>query len=212
MPRFRADVGVRGGRIATIGRIRESAQRDDRRRGPGRYAGVRGRSHAHGRADLLGPARHVFLLPRHHHGRDGQLRLHARAVRGEGQAPGRAQPAARRGHSARGDGGRHQVELDDLSRVPGDDRSAAQGHQLRGLRRTFRDPHVRDGRARVRRARDRGRSQGDGAPRARRDSRRRHGLHVLALAEPRDAGRPPGGEPQGRRGARCAGWWARWAS
>ena len=54
--------------------------------------------------------------------------------------------------------------------------------------------------------------QGDGAPGARRDPRRRHGLHDLALAEPRDARRPPGGEPQRRRGTRCGGWSARWAS
>ena len=59
LPRYRADVGVRHGRIAAIGRIREARARGDRRRGPGGRAGLHRRPHAHGRAGLLGSARHL---------------------------------------------------------------------------------------------------------------------------------------------------------
>ena len=40
--------------------------------------GLHRRPHPHGRAGLLGPARHLLVLARRHHGGDGQLRLHAR--------------------------------------------------------------------------------------------------------------------------------------
>ena len=213
LPRYRADVGVRHGRIASIGRIREWRTRGHRRRGPGGGAGLHRRPHAHGRAGLLGSARDVLVLARRHQRGHGQLRLHAGALRRRRQAPGHAQPGARRGHLRRGHGGRHQVDVDDLPRVPRPPRRAAQGHQLRGLPRPLRAAHLRDGRARLRAGRDRGR------PRARWSAscataiaRRRHGLHHLALAEPRDARPPPGGQPPGDAGTRCAGWWASWAS
>ena len=101
LPGYRADVGVTQGRIAAIGRIREQRPRGRRRRGPRRRARLHRRPHAHGRPDLLGPARHLLLLARHHQRRHGQLRLHARAVRREGQGHGHSQPRARRGHLRR---------------------------------------------------------------------------------------------------------------
>ncbi len=51
------------------------------------------------------------------------------------------------------------------------------------------------------------RPAGDGAPRARRHPRRRHGLHHLALAESRDAGRAAGGQPAGLVGRGAPALW-----
>ena len=126
LPRFRADVGVRHGRIATIGRIRERAREvvdaDGQVVAPGF---VDGHTHMDAQVfwDPLGTSScwHGITSGRH-----GQLRLHAGAVRGEGQAPGRPQPPARRGHPAGRDGSGHQVErgrpipefLDALDRLP----------------------------------------------------------------------------------------------
>src|SRR3989475_11616242 len=65
--------------------------------------------HAYGRADLLGPARHLLVLARCHDRGDGQLWIYARPVRRVRQAPRRPQPPACRGHLARGDGGGHRA-------------------------------------------------------------------------------------------------------
>ena len=179
--------------------------RDARRRRPRGRARHHRRPHAHGRADLLGSARDVLLLARRHHRRHGQLRLHARAVRREGQGDGDPQPPAGRGHLARGDGGRHQVEVDDLPRVARRARRAAEGHQLLGLPRPLRAAHVRDGRARVRAAGERRRHAAHGSRAARRPRRparwasRRRGRRVTRrrIAGPSRAASP--------RGTRCAG-------
>ena len=178
--------------------------RGDRRRGPGRRARLRRRPHPHGRAGLLGSARHLVVLARHHQRGDGQLRLHPGALRRGGQAHGRAQSAARRGHLGRGHGGGHQVGLDHLPRVPRLPRRPAEGHQLRRVHRPLRAPHLRDGRARLRAEGERGRSPRDGARAARRPARRRPRLHDLALAGPRDARRAAGGEPRRELGRGAA--------
>ena len=52
-----------------------------RRRRSRRHAGVHRRAHAHGRAGVLGPARHELVLARRDHGGHGALRLHARTGR-----------------------------------------------------------------------------------------------------------------------------------
>ena len=89
-------------------------------------------------------------------------------------------------------------------RVPRHHRVAAQGHQLLRLHRPLRPAHLRHGRARLRPEGHRGRPQGHGARGARRPARRRHRLHHLALAGPRDPRRPAGGEPRGHLGRGAA--------
>ena len=163
MPRFRADVGIAGGKIASIGKIQRECEGRHRCRRPRRVAGHHRRAHAYGCAGVLGSHGDLLVLARHHVGRDGQLRLLAGAVRGEGQAAGDAQPRARRGHRARGDGGRNQVVVGDLSAVPRRGRSHAQGNQLHRLHRAFGAAHLRDGRARVRARSDRRRTRRDEA-------------------------------------------------
>ena len=64
MARYRADVGIAGGRIATIGKIRELGPRSDRRRRPRRVAGPHRRAHPHGRPGVLGSNRHLLMLAR----------------------------------------------------------------------------------------------------------------------------------------------------
>ena len=169
--------------------------RGDRCRRPGGRARLRRRAHAHGRADLLGPARHVVVLARRHDRRHGQLRLHARALRGGQQGSRRPESPAGRGHPGGGDGGRDRLAVDDLPGVPRLPRILAQGNQLRRLHRPLGAAHVRDGRAGLRGAGPRGRPPGHGAGAPRRDPRGRHRLHHLPVAVARDARRPPGCEP-----------------
>ena len=196
MPRYRGDVGVVGGPDRG-GRAHPGVRaRGDRRRRPGRGARLRRRAYAHGRPGLLGPPRHLLVLARRDERGHGQLRLHARPVRQVGPASRREKSRARGGHRGRGDGRGHRLDVDHLPGVPHRRRRAAQGHQLRGLPRPLRAAHVCDGRARLRQGRDRGRSRArwsascaDGAHRG------RHGLHDLAVAQPRDAGPPARGEP-----------------
>ena len=196
MPRYRGDVGVVG-RSDRGDRPHPGVRaRGDRRRRPGGGARIRRRAYAHGRPGLLGPPRHLLVLARRDERGHGQLRLHARAVRQVGPASRRAKSRARGGHRERGDGRGHRLDVDHVPGVPHRRRRAAQGHQLRGLRRPLRAAHVCDGRARLRQGRDRGRSPRDGARAARGAHRGRHGLHDLAVAQPRDAGPPPRGEPR----------------
>ncbi|MBI3628258.1 MAG: hypothetical protein HY217_01505, partial [Candidatus Rokubacteria bacterium] len=180
MPRYRADVGVRHGRIAAIGRIRERAR------------------------GLLGSARYLLMLARRDHGRDGQLRIHARPLRRGRQAPRHPQPGACRGHRGRGDGRGHRLDVDHVPGVSRPGGVPAQGHQLRGLHRSLGPAHLRHGRTGVRGAGRRGRPAGDGARAARRHPRRRRRLHDLALAESRDPRSPPRCEPGRRVGGGAA--------
>ena len=88
--------------------------------------------------------------------------------------------------------------LDAVDRAPKGINYAAQHRPLGAA-------HLGDGRAGVRpTSRQRGRPRGDGARAARRAAGRRHRLHHLPHAEPRDLRRPAGRVPAGRRGTRCA--------
>ena len=205
LPRYAADVAVAGGRIARDRRlIRDAgAEEIDARDARGR-ARLHRRPHAHGRAGGLGSARHLLLLARRDHGRDGQLRLHPRPVPARRAAPRRAQPGTGRGHPRRGDAGRHRLDLGDVRAVPRRRRALAQGHQLRRLRRALGAAHLRDGRARVLGAGDGRRPRGDAARAGGRARGRRHGLHDLAHAESRNGEPSTGGEPPRHAGTRCA--------
>src|SRR4030095_9126017 len=94
MPRYRADVAVRHGRIAAIGRIREAAREGIDAAGPGgtprfvagAHPRLRGRPHPHGRAGLLGSLRDLLVLAWGHHRGDGELWLHAGPPRQGGLA------------------------------------------------------------------------------------------------------------------------------
>ena len=84
MAPYRADVGIAGGRIATIGRIREHGAVDIDAEGhvvtPGFIDG-----HTHLDAQVFWDrARGELVLARHHHRGHGALRLHARPGRSRG--------------------------------------------------------------------------------------------------------------------------------
>ena len=106
LPRYRADVGVRHGRIAAIGRIRERAREvidaDGQVVAPGFVDG-----HTHMDAqifwDPLGTSSCWHGITSVVMGNCGFTLAPCAARR---QGPGRPQPPARRGHPARGDGGR----------------------------------------------------------------------------------------------------------
>ena len=203
MARYRADLGIVGGQIATIGKIRDEAREEIDAEGhtwrPGlstctptwtpRCSGTPS-APAHAGTGYLG--------------RDGQLRLLAGALRGERQAAGDAQPGARRGYRARGDGGRDQVVVGNLPAIPRRGRPHPQGNQLRPLRGPFRAAHLRDGRAGVHRRGHPRRPGRDEARVARRDPRRRDRLHHLAHPQPSDPRRQSGRQPPGQLGGNAA--------
>ena len=214
LPRYRADVGVRHGRIATIGRIRERAREvidaDGQVVAPGFVDG-----HTHMDAQIFwDPLGTSLVLARHHQRGHGQLRLHARALRARPTGDLVVRNLQRAEDIAgRGDGGRHRVALDDLPRVPRRARVAAQGHQLRGLHRPLRAAHLRDGRARVRAGRrPRTTSRRWSASCATRIRAGAIGFTTSRSPSHETPGRPAGGEPRSPPGTRCGGWSASWAS
>ena len=197
LPRYRADVGVRHGRIATIGRIREAAREEIDADGHVVAPGLHRRPHPHGRPGVLGPARHLLVLARRHHRRDGQLRLHARALR-RGRRAHLVVRNLERAEDISAEAMAAGIEwtwetfpeyLDAVDALPkGINYAGYIGHSAL---RTY----VMGERA-FEQAGDRRRPARDGARAARRAARRRHRLHDLALAEPRDVRRPAGGEPR----------------
>ena len=89
-PAFAGDVGIRGDRIAAVGRIETRGARELDARGLDARARLHRHPHPLRPADLLGPARHALARARRDHGGDGQLL----ALAGAGAAP-----AARRSSS-----------------------------------------------------------------------------------------------------------------
>ena len=194
-PRYRADVGVSGGRIAAIGRIRESAREVLDAEGQVVSPGfVDGHTHMdaqvfwdplgtcscwHGITTVVMGNCGFTLAPCAKEDRHLVIRNLQRAE----------------DISAGGDGSGHRVEVEDLRRVPRYRRRAPQGHQLLGLHGPLRAAHLCHGRARLRAGGVRGRSPCHGSRAAQRAARRRHRVHDLPVAEPRDPGPPAGGEP-----------------
>ena len=148
---YRADVGVVGGRIACVGRIRERGTEEIDAEGhvvtPGFIDG-----HTHMDAQVFwDPLGAQLVLARRHHGGDGQLRVHPRArctttpralvVRNLERAED-IDPAA----LAAGIEWSWETFPEYLDAV---DR-AAQGHQLRRQHRPLGAAHLGDGGARVR--------------------------------------------------------------
>ena len=211
MPRYRGDVGVVGGRIAAIGRIRESAREvidaDGQVVAPGF---VDGHTHMdaqvfwdplgtcscwHGVTSVVMGNCGFTLAPCAKSDRHLVVRNLERAE----DIAGEAMDA--------GIDWTWTTFPEFLDRR----RRAAQGHQLRRLRRPLRAAHVCDGRARLRQGRDRGRSPRDGARAARRRSPR-------APWASRPRGRPATRRrtagpwrAASRTGTRCGGSSASWA-
>ena len=164
------------------------------------------RPHSYGRPGRVGPARQLFLLARRDQRRHGQLRLRPRPLPSGRARMDRPLPRSRRGHPHLGDDGGHRLDLGEFPRLSRDRGSAAEGHQLRRLSRPFGAAHVRYGRTRALRSRDRGRPRRHarrghgGAP------RRRDGVLDLARDHPRHPGRHARAEPHRRvERDRCAG-------
>ena len=179
----------------------------DRRRGPRRHPRLHRRPHPHGRPGALGPARHLLVLARRDLGGHGQLRLHAGPGPGRPAPPRRAQPRAGRGHLGRGHGRGHRLDLGDLPRVPRHARPAAQGHQLRRLRRPLGPAHLGDGRAGLRGGR-RPRTTSRVMARELRDALRAGaiGFTTSPHVQPPDLRRPPGRLPPRPPGTRSPRW------
>jgi len=162
LPRYRADVGVKDGKIVEIGRINgaaatETLDAEGRVVSPGFVDG-----HTHMDAqifwDPIGTSscfQGVTSVVMGNCGftlapcREAEADLVMRNLE-------RAEDISRAAMKAG-----HQVALGNLSPVSRRSRFAAQGHQLCGLRRPLRHPHARHGPARLHRRGDRRRSQGD---------------------------------------------------
>ena len=206
LPRYRADVGVAGGRIARIGTIRDGGREEidarDRVVAPGFIDG-----HTHMDAqvawDPLGTCscwHGVTTVVMGNCGftlapcRTGEEHLVVRNLeRAEDISPEAMQAGI-------------EWTWETYARVSRRGGALAQGHQLRRLRRALGPAHLRHGRARLLRAGHRRGPRGDEAGAGGRARRRGHGLHDLAHAQPRDGGPPAGGQSRGRRGTRCRRW------
>jgi hypothetical protein len=113
LPRYRADIGVKDGKIvrsaASTRRHQETLNAEGRVVSPGFVDG-----HTHMDAQILGSDRHQLLLPGRDLGRHGQLRLHSGALPRRGGRSRDAQPRACEDIQPRRHEGRHQVALGDL--------------------------------------------------------------------------------------------------
>ena len=131
--------------------------------GEGRRAGAGARHHRRPhplrRADHLGSLRRSLAGARRHHGGDGQLRLHHRALQARRPRPHHAPPHPRRGHVARRAARRHPLGLRELPAISRHAAEPGRRPQRRLLRRPFGDPHLRDGRGGNRAHRDRRRDR-----------------------------------------------------
>ena len=184
LPKYRADVGVTGDRITAIGRITEKGKEEIDATGhvvtPGFIDG-----HTHMDAQ-------VFWDPLGSCSCWHGVTTVVMGNCGFTLAPGKAMQrdmivnniSARRGHQPQGDGGRDQLELDDVPGLHGRRRQAAEDDQLRRQHRPLGAAHARHGRARVRAAGDCRRHGRDGERAARRARCRRDRLHQLPLDGP----------------------------
>ena len=198
---FRADVGIVDGRIARIGRIKERGATDIDAEGHVVTPGFIDAPHAHGRAGVLGRARHELVLARRHHRRHGPLRLHARARRAttptsSSCATSSAPRTSRPPRSPRGSSGRwtdFAGYLDAIDRLPkGINYAANIGHSAL---RTY----VMGARAFEEQATD------DDLAAMRARARPRHAGRRVRVHDVAD-GAPPDLRRQARRFARLASW------
>ena len=206
LPRYRADVGVRRGRIASIGRIRERAREVLDAEGQVVAPGfVDGHTHMDAQVfwDPLGTSSCYHGITTAVMGNCGFTLAPCAAA---DKRPRHPQSAACGGHlrpkrwrrGSSGAGRRSRSFSTALEALPkGINYAGYIGHSAL---RTY----VMGERA-FEQAGRRGGPAGDGARAARRNPRRRDRLHHVALAESRDSGWPSRGEPRWRAGTRCGG-------
>ena len=199
-----------GGRIAAIGRIREPAREEIDAEGHVGDARLHRRPHAHGRAGLLGSARHVLVLARRDDRGDGPLRLHARAGARRAAARSscatssapRTSPARRWPPASTGRWTTFAEYLDAVDRLPKGINYARQHRPLGAAHAT------RWASARSTERGDRRRPRRDGArARATRSRAGAYGFTTSRTHAPRDLRRPAG-----RVAARVVGRGARTSS
>ncbi len=140
LPRYRADVAVRHGRVAAIGRIREAAREvidaDGQMVTPGFIDG-----HTHMDAQIFWDPYGTCSC------------WHGVTTVVMGNCGFTLAPCGKserhlvvRNLERAEDIARHRLDLDDVPGVPGPGRNASQGHQLRRLRGSLGAAHVRHGR------------------------------------------------------------------
>ncbi len=217
--RFRADIGVKDGRIVEVRRrdgddpgLEGEAAHETRRDGPHRHARVRRRPHPLRRSGQLGRDAGTVQPARRHHRGQRQLRRRVR--------PGAARPRAVadradgrcRGHPGHRAGRGHHLAVGELPRVPGRHREAPVWPSTSALR----SPTARCAATRwVSAAPTTRRRPTTTSPRWRASSGRRSRRVRWASRRPAPrAHRAVDGEagPRDlrRRGANCSGWVARW--
>ena len=204
-PARRGSVAVTGGRITAVGiGARRGRARAAERARPGPGPRLHRPAHPLRRAGGVGPAPHLLVVARHHHGGDGQLRggrgpLPARGARGP-----HGRPRQRRGHPAGRHAARHRLGVGVLRRVHGRAGPPAAGHQ-RGAAGAAHAAAPLRARRGVRRSRGDGGGDGDAGPALRRGAGRGR-LRAVHHHSPESCGRPgpPAGLPAGER-RRAAG-------
>ena len=111
--------------VAIAGRRDPRDRAEPARRARARRVGLRGRARLHRhphplrRAGVLGSGAPAVVVPRCHHRRRGQLRLHDRAHPPRAPRRDRAHARERRGHGPRDADRGHRVGVRDVPRVPG---------------------------------------------------------------------------------------------
>ena len=216
--RYRADIGVKDGRIVEIRRRDgdgpgiegDAAQNID---ATGRVVTpgfVDVHTHYDGQVSWDDDAGAVQPAWRDHGGQR-QLRCRLRAGAAGPRAVADRADGRRRGHPRHRAGRGHHLAVGELPGVPRRHRKAAPGCRLRHADRTRRGPRLRHGRARcTQRGGHRRRHRRDGPHRA--GGRRGGRAGLLDVADRGAPGHRRRGRPRHlrRRGANCSGWAARW--